>query len=168
MVLNVLHPSIDARYIRVHPKTWRGHISMRMELLGCPSGTNVSFFHFLVKKETEFPLIDKSARISPFILIQLQFSLCAIGQSKSEIFNQFDRRYRYAFYLIILGILRDADGELGRQRGWMSTTRSSPVVPAKNKILKGKQFSVATATAIFLSRTDMSTFKEARTLLLES
>ena len=40
MVLNVLHPSINARYIRVHPKTWQGHISMRMELLGCPSGTD--------------------------------------------------------------------------------------------------------------------------------
>ncbi|CAH3197941.1 unnamed protein product, partial [Porites evermanni] len=35
VVLNVLHPSINARYIRVHPKTWQGHISMRMELLGC-------------------------------------------------------------------------------------------------------------------------------------
>ena len=40
MVLNVLHPSINARYIRVHPKTWQGHISMRMELMGCPSGTD--------------------------------------------------------------------------------------------------------------------------------
>ena len=40
MVLNVLDPSINARYIRVHPKTWRDHISMRMELLGCPSGAD--------------------------------------------------------------------------------------------------------------------------------
>ena len=50
----------------------------------------------------------------------------------------------------------------------MSKTRSSYVVPAKNKILKSKQFSLGTTTAIFLSRTDMSTFKEARTLILES
>ncbi|XP_068676816.1 uncharacterized protein [Montipora foliosa] len=28
-------PSITARFVRVHPKTWQGHISMRMELYGC-------------------------------------------------------------------------------------------------------------------------------------
>ena len=50
----------------------------------------------------------------------------------------------------------------------MSKTRSSYVVPAKNKILKNNQFSLGTTTAIFLSRTDMSTFKEARILILES
>ena len=56
MVLNVLHPSINARYIRVHPKTWRGHISMRMELLGCPSGTD-NLVRCLVNKQTKkFPL----------------------------------------------------------------------------------------------------------------
>ena len=41
-------------------------------------------------------------------------------------------------------------------------------MPAKNKILKNKQFSLGTATVIFLSRTNISTFKDARTLLLES
>ena len=41
-------------------------------------------------------------------------------------------------------------------------------MPAKNKILKSKHFSLGTATAIFLSRTNLSTFKDARTLLLES
>ena len=46
--------------------------------------------------------------------------------------------------------------------------RSSPVVPAKTKILKSKQFSLGTAMAIFLSQTNMSTFKDARTFLLES
>ena len=141
---------------------------MRMELLGCLSGTNVSFFHFLVKKQTDFHLIDKSTILFPCILIQLQFSLCAIGQSKSQICNQFDSRHRYAFYLIVLGTLRYEDGDLGRRRGWMSKTRSSPVVPAKSKILKIKQFSVGTATALFLSRIDMSTFKSDRNLLLES
>ena len=67
-----------------------------------------------------------------------------------------------------LGTLRYEDGEPGRRRGWMRKTRSSPVVPAKNKILKSKQFSLGTATAIFLSQTNMSTFKDARTFLLES
>ena len=101
MILNVLHPSIDARYIRVHPKTWRGHILMRMELLGCPLGTNI-FFYFLVNKQTGFHLIDKSAKLSPRILIQLQFGLNGLGQSKSQICNHFDSKRRYAFYLIIL------------------------------------------------------------------
>ena len=41
-------------------------------------------------------------------------------------------------------------------------------MPAKNKILKSKQFSLGTATAIFLSQTNMSTFKDSRTFLLES
>ena len=50
----------------------------------------------------------------------------------------------------------------------MSKTRSSPVLPTKNKILNSKQFSLETPTAIFLSRTNMSTFKDFRTLLLES
>ena len=27
-----------ARYVRVHPKTWRSHISMRVELYGCRLG----------------------------------------------------------------------------------------------------------------------------------
>ena len=51
MVLNVLHPSINARYIRVHPKTWHNHISMRMELLGCPSGTD-NIVRLLVNQQT--------------------------------------------------------------------------------------------------------------------
>ena len=41
-------------------------------------------------------------------------------------------------------------------------------MPAKKKILKSKQFSLGTATAIFLSQTNMSTFKHARTFLLKS
>ena len=38
VVTNCFRPSILARYVRVHPKTWYGHISMRIELLGCASG----------------------------------------------------------------------------------------------------------------------------------
>ena len=49
----------------------------------------------------------------------------------------------------------------------MSKTRSSAVVPVKNKILKGKQISLGTTTAISLSQTNMSTLKDARALLLE-
>ena len=52
--------------------------------------------------------------------------------------------------------------------GMDEEARSSPVVPAKNKMLNSKQFSLGRATAIFLSKTNMSTFKDARTFLLES
>ena len=54
------------------------------------------------------------------------------------------------------------------ERGWTGKTRSRHVLPTKNKILKSKQFSLGTATAIFLSQTNMLTIKDARTLLLES
>ena len=50
----------------------------------------------------------------------------------------------------------------------MSKTRSSPVVPAKNKIIKSQHFSLGTAKVIFFPRTNMSTFKDGMTLLLES
>ena len=71
-------------------------------------------------------------------------------------------------FLGTIRTLRYEDGELGRRRGWMSKTRWGPVVPAKNNILKSKQFSNGKAAAIFLSRTNMSTIKDARTILLES
>ncbi|EDO41038.1 predicted protein, partial [Nematostella vectensis] len=35
---HVLNPPIIARYVRVLPVTWHGHISMRMELFGCTEG----------------------------------------------------------------------------------------------------------------------------------
>jgi hypothetical protein len=35
IVKHALTPAIIARYIRVRPKTWYVHISMRMELYGC-------------------------------------------------------------------------------------------------------------------------------------
>ena len=41
---------------------------------------------------------------------------------------------------LVIGTLRYEDGELRRRRAWMRKTRSSPVVHAKNKILKSQQF----------------------------
>lgn len=35
VVKHNISPSIEARFLRLHPKTWQGHISMRMELYGC-------------------------------------------------------------------------------------------------------------------------------------
>lgn len=34
-VYHSLHPRIQAKYVRFHPKTWYGHICMRAELYGC-------------------------------------------------------------------------------------------------------------------------------------
>ena len=30
-----ISPNIRARYVRIHPKTWRSYIAMRVELYGC-------------------------------------------------------------------------------------------------------------------------------------
>jgi hypothetical protein len=38
IVFNVLSPTVKARYIRIHPETWYGHISMRFEVYGCQRG----------------------------------------------------------------------------------------------------------------------------------
>ncbi|XP_028395369.1 uncharacterized protein LOC114519442 isoform X2 [Dendronephthya gigantea] len=35
VVTNVLSPAVTAHYIRIHPKTWNIHISLRVELYGC-------------------------------------------------------------------------------------------------------------------------------------
>ena len=43
------------------------------------------FFHFLVNKQTGFHLIDKSARLSPRRLIQLQFGLIEKKRAKYPI-----------------------------------------------------------------------------------
>ena len=35
----ILDQPIIARYIRIHPTAWHGHICMRVELFGCREGT---------------------------------------------------------------------------------------------------------------------------------
>ena len=35
IVAQRVSPSIRARYIRIHPKSWRSYIAMRVELYGC-------------------------------------------------------------------------------------------------------------------------------------
>ncbi|KAL9968117.1 hypothetical protein ACROYT_G026449 [Oculina patagonica] len=37
IVYHQLNPPIEARYIRLRPSAWHNHISMRMELYGCPA-----------------------------------------------------------------------------------------------------------------------------------
>ena len=39
IVYHKLNPPIQARYIRLRPTAWYGHISLRMELYGCPGIT---------------------------------------------------------------------------------------------------------------------------------
>ena len=100
-------------------------------------------------------------------LLLLSF-LLTINYSKKTILSLSAYHFHLVTLMFKVGTLRYEDGELGGRRRWMRKTRSSPVVPAKNKILKSKQFSLGTATALFLSQTNMSTFKDARTFLLES
>ena len=38
IVSHVLAKPLITRYIRIHPKAWQGHISMRVEFYGCTSG----------------------------------------------------------------------------------------------------------------------------------
>ena len=38
VVKNTLKPVIVARFIRIHPKSWNIHISMRAEFYGCFEG----------------------------------------------------------------------------------------------------------------------------------
>ena len=38
VVSHVLPKPIIARYIRIHPKAWHGHVSMRVGLYGCTKG----------------------------------------------------------------------------------------------------------------------------------
>ena len=39
IVYQVVSPAVVARYIRIHPKGWNGHISMRIEFVG--QGKNI-------------------------------------------------------------------------------------------------------------------------------
>ena len=36
IVYNILNSPITTRFIRIKPMEWSGHISMRMEIYGCP------------------------------------------------------------------------------------------------------------------------------------
>ena len=40
VVVHRLRPTIKARYIRIHPRTWYSYIAMRIELYGCRLGEN--------------------------------------------------------------------------------------------------------------------------------
>ena len=48
IVVNTLEAPIKARFIRLEPQEWYGHISMRMELYGCSlkSGILCLFFYY--------------------------------------------------------------------------------------------------------------------------
>ena len=50
VVVNTLESPIEARFIRLHPQQWYGHISMRMELYGCAMITGM----FWLKKKIAY------------------------------------------------------------------------------------------------------------------
>jgi len=41
----IIDPPIIAQYVRVKPKTWHGHIAMRVEFYGCTEGKVAKFVH---------------------------------------------------------------------------------------------------------------------------
>ena len=47
VVENVLNLPIEAKFIRFQPTAWHGHISMRVELYGCPQCNDFDFFSHL-------------------------------------------------------------------------------------------------------------------------
>ena len=60
MVAHSITPAIEARYVRIIPLTWHGHISMRAEFYGCDSGT--TFLSWVI-----FTSINTNCRDSPFL-----------------------------------------------------------------------------------------------------
>ena len=57
VVINSVNPEIVAQFVKIHPKTWHGHISMRAEFWGCEGGkaTLVLFFYskqILIRQDT--------------------------------------------------------------------------------------------------------------------
>ena len=65
---NILSPAITARYVRIHPVSWRNWISMRIELYGCFRGTGIdcksNVIKLLLKSFRKFHL----SKLSPYIL----------------------------------------------------------------------------------------------------
>ena len=45
IVYHKISPPIQARYIRLRPTAWYGHISLRMELYGCLGMVTVTLSH---------------------------------------------------------------------------------------------------------------------------
>lgn len=55
VVFHKFRPSLKARYVRIHPKSWYSYIAMRVELYGCRLGKSNMFIGslqntFAVKK----------------------------------------------------------------------------------------------------------------------
>ena len=51
VVKNGLEKPVITRYIRIHPESWYGHISMRTEFFGCRKGNEI--YNLLSDKITQ-------------------------------------------------------------------------------------------------------------------
>jgi len=47
---NAINPPILARYVKLNPRGWYRHISMRVEYYGCVAGELTSLFSFSILK----------------------------------------------------------------------------------------------------------------------
>ena len=48
IVKNAINPPILARYVKLNPRGWYRHISMRVEYYGCAAGKSTSSFIFAI------------------------------------------------------------------------------------------------------------------------
>ena len=65
VVKNVLYKPIITRYIRIHPESWYGHISMRTEFYGCRKGKLM--FKTSAMTHVYINMINRSRRVLPVI-----------------------------------------------------------------------------------------------------
>ena len=93
VVMHRLRPTIKARYIRVHPRTWYGHITLRMELYGCRLGRIPKCIHVYVVL-TQWCWYMSSLGNVQFLIILLQMPSAlrkrtneAKGKSSSQRFS---------------------------------------------------------------------------------
>ena len=79
VIVNTLIQPIEARFIRVYPESWHGHMSMRMELYGCEihSGKKTHLGRNHILKDLTFPSLSKSllmpVETATFITFQQKF-----------------------------------------------------------------------------------------------
>ena len=72
VVKNVLKKPLITRYIRIHPESWYGHISMRTEFFGCRKGNGI---YKLLSDEITQGTLRLSELTGQPIFVVMRFSL---------------------------------------------------------------------------------------------
>ena len=72
VIKNVLKKPLITRYIRIHPESWYGHISMRTEFFGCRKGNGI---YKLLSDEITQGTLRLSELTGQPIFVVMRFSL---------------------------------------------------------------------------------------------